>query len=190
MRRAALLAITALLALAVAASASAADFRGVVVAKDVKRGTIVTVSKSGKVREVRAPKKAKKLKVGQHVRVKAKRLRDGTLALRSLRTFKSEDAEGDEVEIEGTLVSAEGGEVVVNGGGSLVTCAGVVPDGIQPGAFVEITCDLVNGQWLVRKVELEDDEGDGEDDNDDEGDDEDEDEDDEGDTMWAGARLR
>jgi hypothetical protein len=74
-----LLAVAAgLLAAATPATAAPATaWKGVVVAKDVKRGTVVTASASGAVRTARSPK-ARTLKIGQRLDVRGTALADGT----------------------------------------------------------------------------------------------------------------
>jgi len=71
-----LFAATGLLVAASPASASTA-WKGVVVAKDVKRGTVVTASAGGVVRTARSPK-ARTLKIGQRLDVRGTALADGT----------------------------------------------------------------------------------------------------------------
>jgi hypothetical protein len=66
--------------LAVATPAEAAPstaWKGVVVAKDVKRGTVVTAAASGAVRTARTPK-ARSLKIGQRLQLRGTALADGT----------------------------------------------------------------------------------------------------------------
>lgn len=74
-----LLSITAglLVAAAPASAAPTTVWKGVVVAKDVKRGTVVTASANGVVRTARSPK-ARSLRVGQRLDVRATALADGT----------------------------------------------------------------------------------------------------------------
>ncbi|MDX6439470.1 MAG: hypothetical protein QOF45_2053 [Gaiellaceae bacterium] len=74
-----LLAVAAgLLAAATPATAAPATaWKGVVVAKDVKRGTVVTASANGAVRTARTPK-ARTLKIGQRLDVRGISLADGT----------------------------------------------------------------------------------------------------------------
>jgi hypothetical protein len=69
--------ITALLAAAAPASAAPTAWKGVVVAKDAKRGTVVTASANGTVRTTRSPK-ARAFTIGQRLDVRANALADGT----------------------------------------------------------------------------------------------------------------
>ncbi|MCS7006921.1 MAG: hypothetical protein NZL88_05140, partial [Gaiellaceae bacterium] len=66
--------------------------------------------------------------------------------------------EDDEREITGTLTSLS--PVTVVAGARSVSCvvpAGMSLAGLAVGDLVEMTCDLVRGQWVVRKIEREDD---------------------------------
>ena len=79
--------LTLLLALAAAGQAAAAPataWKGVVVAKDVKRGTVVTASATGTARTVRTAK-ARSLALGQRLDVRGTALADGTFAAVSVR---------------------------------------------------------------------------------------------------------
>ena len=87
MTRRIILCLTLLLALAAAGQASAATptaWRGVVVAKDVKQGTVVTASATGTARTVRTAK-AGALRLGQRLDVRATALADGTFRAVSLK---------------------------------------------------------------------------------------------------------
>ena len=72
-------------ALAVPAVAGAADWSGVVIAKDVGRQAVVTASTGGKVRTLRAPARFAQLRVGQRIDVRAVARADGTFTPRSIR---------------------------------------------------------------------------------------------------------
>ena len=71
-----LIAVVGLLVAASSASAATA-WEGVVVAKDAKRGTVVTASAGGVVRTTRSPK-ARALRIGQRLDVRGTALADGT----------------------------------------------------------------------------------------------------------------
>lgn len=66
-----------LVSLFAAGEASAASWKGVVVAKDGSRGTVVTASADGTVHTIRASA-AGKLRLGQRLRVRANKRADGT----------------------------------------------------------------------------------------------------------------
>ena len=72
-----LFAVVSLLVAASAASAATA-WKGVVVAKDAKRGTVVTASAGGVVRTTRSPN-AHALKIGQRLDIRGTALADGDL---------------------------------------------------------------------------------------------------------------
>lgn len=79
--------LTLVLAFAVTGQASAAPstaWRGVVVARDAKQGTIVTASATGTARTVRTAK-AKTLALGQRLDVRGRELADGTFRALSVR---------------------------------------------------------------------------------------------------------
>ena len=73
-------------ALAFAASASAATFSGVVVHKDARAHSFVVALRGGALRAVHAQRSPA---LGHHVTVKARRLRNGTWALRHIRVGRS-----------------------------------------------------------------------------------------------------
>ena len=103
--------------------------------------------------------------VGDFVEITCDLVR-GQWVLRKLKLEDDNVAQDDERELKGRIVSLAPLTV-----GSL-TC--VVPTGVslasfKVGDFVEITCDLVRGQWVLRKLEHEDRDDDvnaGDDDND------------------------
>jgi hypothetical protein len=65
--------------------ATAAAFRGVAVAKDAVRHSVVVASKGGLVRTVRAPGRAGSVRLGHRLVFSARRLPDGTFRATSLR---------------------------------------------------------------------------------------------------------
>jgi len=83
MRR--MLLFTAALAAVLVLPATASAFRGVAVAKDQARHTVVVASKDGVVRTVRAPGRIRALRLGHRVVYSARRLSGGTFLARSLR---------------------------------------------------------------------------------------------------------
>jgi hypothetical protein len=162
MRKAAALLVCVVAAAVLAASAAGADFHGIVVGKDVKRGMVTTVSKHGKIRTVHAgASKARHLKVGQKLHVRGHKLKNGTFAARQLAVEddqgENEDGAIDEVEFKGT-VTAIGASIVVESGPAVVTCG--APTGgfgtIAVGDVVELKCELVNGTWVATETQVED----------------------------------
>jgi hypothetical protein len=69
--------------------ATAAAFRGVAVAKDSARHSVVVASKGGLVRTVRAPGRAGSVRLGHRLVYSARRLSDGTFRASSLRAAGS-----------------------------------------------------------------------------------------------------
>lgn len=76
-----LAAVSAVLSLPATASA----FRGVAVAKDAARHSVIVASKGGLVRTVRAPGRAGSVRLGHRLVFSARRLSDGTFRASSLR---------------------------------------------------------------------------------------------------------
>lgn len=83
MKRMLLFLAAASVVLSVPATASA--FRGVAVAKDAARHSVVVASKGGLVRTVRAPGRAGSVRLGHRLVFSARRLSDGTFRASSLR---------------------------------------------------------------------------------------------------------
>ena len=78
------LVLAAAIGLILPAAAHAGTFTGVVIAKSAKRHALVTASKNGTVRTVRAPKAFRKIGLGFVVKVNAAKLPDGTFAARGV----------------------------------------------------------------------------------------------------------
>jgi hypothetical protein len=117
MKRILLLAAAGIAALAFAlpATAGTTTFRGVVVAKDAARKAIVTVSRNGTVRTVRAPGKLKRVQVGRMVAVQAASLPDGTFAASKVRPL----GRAGRAHFRATVVSARGATLALSAGGSV-----------------------------------------------------------------------
>ena len=117
MKRALLIAVVVAVAAALPATAGAAQWRGVVVAKEKNRGTIVTASRSGVVRTIRVESGLGKVHVGQRVAVKAKRLADGTFSLQKIRVV----GKAAKARLRATVVRHQTrlGRIVVSAGGSV-----------------------------------------------------------------------
>jgi hypothetical protein len=75
----------AALAAVLSLPATASAFRGVAVAKDAARHSVVVASKGGLVRTVRAPGRAGSVRLGHRLVFSARRLSDGTFRASSLR---------------------------------------------------------------------------------------------------------
>jgi hypothetical protein len=113
MKRALLLA-AAVGAFAAPATAQAVTWKGAVIAKNPKRHALVTTTRSGAVRTVRAPKAFRKARVGSLVAVRGAALPDGTYTgtVRPLGRAKH-------VRFRGTVVKRMGKFLVVSAGNSV-----------------------------------------------------------------------
>ncbi|MBA2462573.1 MAG: hypothetical protein H0V45_12535 [Actinobacteria bacterium] len=135
--------------LAVAAPASAATaWKGVVVAKDAKRGTVVTASANGVVRTARSPK-ARTLRIGERLAVTGTQLADGTFAAASVRASgraKTARVKAVVVRYQKTqkrlLVSAGGSTFALARPAAVRTLASVSESSPQPGDQIEATVNV------------------------------------------------
>jgi hypothetical protein len=121
MRRSLILALTLLVVAAVPTAASAAEWRGVVVAKDSGRHALVTSSR-GKVRTLRAPGRFDGVRVGHRVAARGTRLADGTFRSRGLHRI----GRAHTVLLHVTVVKQQGrrGRTIVSGGGTVFAIRG------------------------------------------------------------------
>jgi hypothetical protein len=158
MRRALPILLAAGLLVALPATASAAGWKGVVVAKDVKRGTVVTASARGKIRTLRAPAKARTLAVGQRVDVKARPLADGTFAARSVRVL----GRAARATIRAAVVrhQARLGRTILSAGESAFAvrtspgrALSAASDGLAPGDVIVAVVDVTGGELEAEHVE-------------------------------------
>jgi hypothetical protein len=117
MKRFLLLAVAgiAVLAFALPATAGTVSFRGVVVAKNPVRKTIVTVSRNGAVRTIRARGLLRRAPVGRIVAVRAATLPDGTFAAARIRPLGKAGRAG----FRATVVAARGTSLAISAGGSV-----------------------------------------------------------------------
>ena len=114
MKRALLLA-AAVGVFAAPATAQAVTWKGAVIAKNPKRHALVTTTRSGAVRTVRAPKAFRKARVGSLVVVRGAALPDGTYAAAAVRPL----GRAKHVRFRGTVVKRMGKFLVVSGGQSV-----------------------------------------------------------------------
>jgi hypothetical protein len=137
-------AAVAAIAFAVPATAGAASFKGVVIAKKPGRDAFVTASKNGVVRTVRARGALKRIRVGRLVAVRAAALPDGTFAAKGVKLL----GKARRVHFRGTVVAVRGTRLFVSAGGSVFalrvrtghkTGASEGSGGLKPGD--EIDCD-------------------------------------------------
>jgi len=138
--------------LAAAAPASAATaWKGVVVAKDAQRGTVVTASANGAVRTTRSAKVAS-LKLGQRLAVTGNRLADGTFKAASLKvTGRAKTARVKAVVVSWQksqrrlLVSAGGSTFALTRNAKARTLSSVTETGPQPGDQIAATVSVTTG---------------------------------------------
>ncbi len=117
MKRALLLAVAVVAAIAFAlpATSMAATFRGVVIAKDSARKSLVTASRNGVVRTVRARAAFKHVRVGRMVAVQAAALPDGTYAASKVRMLRK----SRHAHFLATVVSGNANRLVLSAGHSV-----------------------------------------------------------------------
>ena len=117
MKRLALLfaAAIAVVVIALPATAGAATFRGVVIAKDSARKALVTASSNGTVRTVRVHAGFKRVGVGGRVAVRAAKLPDGTFSASTVKSL----GKTTRARVRGTVVKRLGARLVISAGGSV-----------------------------------------------------------------------
>lgn len=169
-----LAAATLLLVPATAQGDSSLRVRGTVALVD-STAHLVTVHAARQAVALRVPGSLAAIRVGQRVELRGSTLRargqgsrvlarNVTIAASSPlattpRTGRDDDQlDDDEVEVKGELTSPA--PLTVRSSTRTVTCvvpAGASVAGFAVGDFVEITCDLKAGTWVLRKLEHEDD---------------------------------
>ena len=152
MKRVFLLAAAAVAALAFALPATAGTnaFRGVVIAKDAHRKSIVTASKNGVVRTIRARGAFKRVRVGRRVAVRGAALPDGTFAAAKIRLL----GKARHAHFRATVVAKRGAKLIVSAGRSVFairvrsgakTGASEGAGGLKPGDEVDVDSDVDGG---------------------------------------------
>ena len=151
MKRALLLAAAGIAAIAVVlpATAGAASFTGVVIAKKQARHAVVTASKNGVVRTTRVRGSLGRYRIGRHVFVRGAALPDGTYAAGKIRLLGTK-AKG--VRLHGTIVWTTAKQLVVSAGASVFslalrggTSAPSASGGLQPGDDLDLSADVKGG---------------------------------------------
>ena len=151
MKRALLLAAAGIAAIAVVlpATAGAASFTGVVIAKKQARHAVVTASKNGVVRTTRVRGALGRYRIGRHVFVRGAVLPDGTYAASKIRMLGPK-ARG--VRVHGSVVWATAKQLVVSAGASVFslalrggTLAPSASGGLQPGDDLDLSADVKGG---------------------------------------------
>jgi hypothetical protein len=162
--------------------------RGGEAGKALVRGTIIRLRKGHAVLSaggsalsvsLKTPKRQRQLsssgagpQAGDEVEIEVEIDDDGSLdatgvTVTSAGAPSAQFASEGELEVRGTVTALSPAVVVKTGTGVVVTCvipAGTVPTGIAVGDLVELKCDLIGGQWTLRKAHGEDDDEQGQDD--------------------------
>ena len=165
---------------ATAEGQSGLRLRGTVALKVPAQG-LVTVRAQRRAVVLRVPGSLAHIRVGQRVELRGSTLRahgNGSRVLaRNVSVVRSQalphnaspapaprgddeiEVDDDELEVKGTLTSLS--PLTVTAAGHAFRCAvpiGHSLTGFAVGDFVEMTCDLVGGSWILRELEHEDDE--------------------------------
>jgi hypothetical protein len=146
--------IVAALAVVLPATAGAATFRGVVIAKDSARKALVTASRNGTIRTVRLHGGFNRVGVGRIVAVRASKLPDGTFSARSVRRL----GKAGQARVTGTIVSKLRARLVLSAGGSVFAMRLTGKAGQAAGSLR--TGDRVKGNASIRGGSLRTSEGD------------------------------
>jgi hypothetical protein len=156
------LVLVAAFGLILPAAAQAGTFQGIVIAKNAKRHAIVTASKNGTVRTVRAPQAFAKIGLGAVVRVRASKLPDGTFASSSTKQIRR----AKKARVRATVVKRTGRKLYVSGGHSVFALAlkGGAGAKLRPGDQITakttvgratLFCDDVDPVGHTNELELE-----------------------------------
>jgi hypothetical protein len=135
-----LLASVAVIGIAFPATAGAATFKGIVVAKQVRRHALIVTSKTGVVRTVHTHRLA--MRVGTRVTVKARRLPDGTFSAKRV----SGHGHARKARIHGVVARRMHGRYLISAGHSVLAVRSRQSfslndegSGPQPGTVVNVT---------------------------------------------------
>lgn len=159
MKRVLLLAAAGIAALAFAlpATAGTATFRGVVIAKDSARKSIVTVSRNGVVRTIRARGVFKRVRVGRLVAVQAASLPDGTFAASKIRPL----GRAGRAHFRATVAAVKGATLALSAGGSVFALrvrggrtGTATGGGFRPGDRIEANALVKGGSLQARREAL------------------------------------
>jgi hypothetical protein len=147
----------AALAFALPATAGTVTFRGVVVAKDSARKSIVTVSRNGLVRTTRVHEALKRFRVGRMVVVQAAALPDGTFAASKVRPL----GRAARTRFRATVVAAKGATLALSAGGSVFALrvrggktGSARGDGFRAGDRIEASALVKRGLLQARRDAL------------------------------------
>lgn len=159
MKRVLLLAAAGIAALAFAlpATAGTVTFRGVVIAKDSTRKSIVTVSRNGVVRTIRARGALRRVQLGRLVAVQAASLPDGTFAASKIRPL----GRPARAHFRATVASVKGASLALSAGGSVFALrvrggktSSATGGGFRPGDRIETHALVKRGSLQARRDAL------------------------------------
>jgi hypothetical protein len=153
-RRAVLIAVAAALAAALPEAASAAVWRGAVIAKDLARGAVVVTSPSGSARTVRAPARVAALRAGQRLGIRAHELADGTFASKRLRVV----GKAGHARVRAVVVGVHGRRLTLSAGGTVFSVRSTqrqpaAAEGLAPGDVVLAELTFGSGGTTAEDVE-------------------------------------
>jgi hypothetical protein len=147
----------AALAFAFPATAGTVTFRGVVVAKNPTRKSIVTVSRNGVVRTIRARGALRRASVGKLVAVQAATLPDGTFAASKIRPL----GKAGRAHFRATVVAVQGASLALSAGGSVFALrvrggktGSSTGSGLRPGDRIEADALVKGGSLQARRDAL------------------------------------
>jgi len=146
-------AVIGALAFALPATAGTVNFRGVVVAKDSNRKSIVTVSGNGIVRTIRARGALRRVPLGNLVAVQAASLPDGTFAASKIRPL----GKAGRTRFQATVVAVKGATLALSAGGSVFALrvrgsktGSSAGGGLRPGDRIETDALVKSGSLQAR----------------------------------------
>lgn len=146
----------AALAFALPATAGTTTFRGVVVAKDSARKSIVTVSRDGLVRTIRV-QALRRVQVGRMVAVQAASLPDGTFAASKVRPL----GRAGRAHFRATVAAVKGATLALSAGGSVFALrvrggktGSARGDGFRAGDRIEASALVKGGSLQARRDAL------------------------------------
>ena len=146
----------AALAFALPATAGTVTFRGVVVAKDSARKSIVTVSRNGVVRTIRARGALRRVRLGRVVAVQAASLPDGTFAASKIRPL----GRAGRAHFRATVAAVKGATLALSAGGSVFALrvrgktGSATGGGFRPGDRIETDALIKKGSLQARRDAL------------------------------------
>lgn len=147
----------AALAFALPATAGTVTFRGAVIAKDAARKSIVTVSRNGAVRTIRARGALRRVRLGRLVAVQAASLPDGTFAASKLQPL----GRAGRARFRATVAAVRGATLALSAGGSVFALRvrggkteTTTRGGFRPGDRIEADALVKGGSLQARRDAL------------------------------------